>query len=60
MRYIPSSATVRTIPVFKALNRMSKEDIIYLNILAFSEQFSLSYTHVRQCVRAYRAINGLF
>ena len=61
IRVIPSSATVNTIGIYRALNRMSKAEIQNMNIADFACDFHyLSYNHVRMCVRAYRALNGLF
>ena len=60
MRVIPSSATQNTVNLYRALNRMSKSEIINMSITDFAGNFNLSYAHVRNCVRSYRAINGLF
>ena len=61
MRVIPSSATKNTINIYRALNRMSKSEIANMSITDFAANFaSLSYAHVRNCIRQYRALNGLF
>ena len=61
MRVIPNSATQNTISIYRQLNRMSKHEIIGLNITIFAQNFTnVSYASVYSCVRQYRAINGLF
>ena len=61
MRVIPNSATQNTISIYRQLNRMSKHEIMNMNITIFAESYpTVSYACVYSCVRQYRALNGLF
>ena len=61
MRVIPNSVTENTVSIYRQLNRMSKSEIINMNVTIFAESFQhVSYACVYSCVRTYRAINGLF
>jgi len=60
MRVIPSSATQRTINIYRKLNRMSKSQIIGLKITDFATGFDVCYITVYNAVRTYRSLNMLF
>ena len=60
MRVIPSSATQRTINIYRKLNRMNKSEITGLNVTDFAAQFDVCYITVYNAVRNYRALNLLF
>ena len=61
MRVIPAQATQNTINIYRMLNRMSKQDIIHMNITNFALNFdNVTYQTVYHAVRTYRALNMLF
>ena len=60
MRIIPNCVTENTVSIYKKLNRMSKHEIIGLNITIFAQNFNVSYACVYHAVRTYRSLNRLF